>query len=300
MLRILSAVVTVVLLLGGAAWWYFRSNTTRLTSTGAAITASIAGATGSLPKAPRAVVIVVEENKSFQEIVDEPEHTPYIAGLIKQGALFTSSSGVAHPSQPNYFAMFAGVTNRNGDGCPASGVATNAPNLGAELLAAHHSFRAYAEDLPSPGYRGCTSGQYARKHAPWTHFDNIPADVGVPFTALRSYDSLPDVAFIIPNLLDDMHSGSRERGDAWLREHVGPLITWGKKNNALVVITWDESSAPLSNHIPTILVGPMVKPGRYNEPVNHYRLLRTIEDLLRIRSHAGRAADVPPITDVWR
>jgi acid phosphatase len=289
-----------VLVLTAAAWWYFRSSTTRLTSTGAAITASIAGLTGTLPKRPRAVVVVVEENKSFAEIVDEPGHTPYIASLIERGALFTNSSGVAHPSQPNYFALFAGMANRNGDSCPATGVSTVAPNLAAELLSAGRAFRAYVEDLPRTGFRGCTSGQYARKHAPWTHFDDIPANVGVPFAALRSYEDLPDVAFIIPNLLDDMHSASRERGDAWLRAHLDPLIAWGQTHNVLVIVTWDESSSPLSNHIATIFVGPMVKPGRYEEPVNHYRLLRSIEDLAGLRSHAGHAATIPPITDVWR
>ncbi|MFN2459203.1 MAG: alkaline phosphatase family protein [Candidatus Velthaea sp.] len=299
MLRVVAAAVALVLAVGGGLWWYFRSGTTRPT-TAAAITASIADATGALPDTPRAVVVIVEENKSFHDIVDEPEHTPYLAALIKKGALFTHASGLAHPSQPNYFALFAGRITRNGDSCPASGLATTAPNLAAEVLAAHRSFRAYSEDLPSVGFRACWSGQYARKHAPWTHFDNIPAGVGVPLTALRSFDELPDVAFIIPNLLDDMHSASRERGDAWLRAHVDPLLAWAKRRNALIVITFDESSAPVTNHIPTILLGPMVKPGRYDEPVDHYRVLRTIEDLFRIRTHAGHAAEVPPITDVWR
>lgn len=299
MARIAAAVAALVLLVAAGGWWYFRSSTTRPTSAGAALTAMAVEAGGALPK-PRAVIIVVEENKSYEQIVDEPEHSPYLAALIKEGALFTHSSGLAHPSQPNYFALFAGVITRNGDTCPASGLSTTAPNLASELLDAHRHFRAYAEDLPAKGFRGCASGEYARKHAPWTHFDNIPASVGVPFSYLKSYDELPDVAVIIPNLLDDMHSASRERGDTWLRGHVAPLIAWAKKHNSLVIITWDESSAPLSNHIPTIFVGPMVKPGRYDEPVDHYRVLRTVEELFRIRTHAGHAAEVSPIVGIWR
>jgi hypothetical protein len=300
MLRFVAAAVAIVLLVAASVWWYFRSSATRATNAGAALTASIAGATGALPRTPRAVVVIVEENKSFQQIVEEPEHTPYLAELIKQGALFTHSVGLAHPSQPNYFALFAGAITRNGDSCPASGLATTAPNLATELLATHRTFRAYSEDLPQPGFRGCVNREYARKHAPWTHFDNIPVTAGVPLTALRSYDELPNVAFIIPNLLNDMHSASRERGDAWLRARVDPLVTWAKAHDSLIIVTWDESSSALSNHIPTIFVGPMVKPGLYDEPVNHYRVLRTIEDLFRIPSHAGHAAEAPPITDVWR
>jgi acid phosphatase len=299
MKRVVGVVVVVLLLAGAGAYWYFSSGRTRATELPAKIGALAAGALGTLPK-PRSVIVIVEENKSYDQIVAEPEHAPYINALAKQGALFTHSYGVAHPSQPNYFAMFAGRINDNGDGCPATGIPADAPNLGAEVIASHHAFRAYAEDLPRPGFSGCASGEYARKHAPWTNFTNVPPHDAVPFSELRSYDALPDVTFIVPNQLDDMHSASIERGDAWLRVHADPLVAWAKRHDALVILTWDESSEPLSNHIPTIFVGPMVKPGRYDEQVDHYRVLRTIEDLVRIPTHAGHAADVPPIADVWR
>ncbi len=110
--------------------------------------------------------------------------------------------------------------------------------------------------------------------------------------------TLPDVAFVIPNLVHDMHSASIESGDAWLHDHVAPLVAWAKRNNALIVITWDESSARLTNHIPTLFVGPMVKPGRYDEVVSHGRLLRTIEDLFALR-HAGSATTATSILDCW-
>ncbi len=298
--RAVAVAVVIILAAGAGAFWYFNSSRTRATNLPATIGALTAGVLGKLPKPPRSVIVIVEENTSYEQILEEPEHAPYINALAKQGAVFTHSYGVAHPSQPNYFAMFAGQTDTNGDGCPAAGIPTIAPNLGAELIAAHHTFRAYAEDLPYPGFRGCASGEYARKHAPWTHFSNIPANAAVPFSYLRSYDTLPDLAFIIPNQLDDMHSASRERADAWLRDHVDPLVAWARQHDALVILTWDESSAPLSNHIPTIFVGPMVKPGRYDESIDHYRVLRTIEDLFRLRTHAGHAADVAPIANVWR
>jgi acid phosphatase len=42
----------------------------------------------------------------------------------------------------------------------------------------------------------------------------------------------------------------------------------------------------------------MVRPGRYSDPITHYRVLRTIEDLYGL-PHAGHAADVPPIAGIW-
>ena len=294
-----AVVLGIILLVGlaGGALWYFRTSNTRLTPE-PAIVAGMLPRTGHLPTRPRSVVIVIEENKTYEQIVGHPERAPYINSLAKGGAVFTHSYGVAHPSQPNYFAIFAGATNRNGDNCPATGIATTAPNLASELLAAHHTFRAYAEDLPAAGYLGCKSGEYVRKHAPWTHFTNIPATVAVPFSTLQTYDSLPSVAFLIPNLLGDMHSASIQRGDAWLKTHVDPLVRWAAKHDTLIVLTWDESDTPAGNHIPTIFVGPMVKPGRYDEEIDHYRVLRTLEELFAL-PHAGMAGAVAPITDVW-
>jgi acid phosphatase len=298
MRRALVAAVAVVTLVAAGAWWYLRPSVTRVIPVPAVAVVSGSITLGHLPRTPRSVVVVVEENKDDEDVLGDP-NAPYINALARAGAVFTHSFGIAHPSQPNYFAMFAGRTNRNGDGCPAAGVPAAAANLGAELLAVHRRFTAYAEDLPSPGFAGCTYANYARKHAPWTHFSNLPGSASQPFSALRSYDALPDVAFIIPNLLDDMHSASVRRGDAWLRDHVGPLIAWAKTHGTLVVITWDESDSPLTNRIPTIFVGPMVKPGRYDEQITHYRVLRTIEDLFAL-PHAGLSAQAAPIVDVWK
>jgi acid phosphatase len=134
---------------------------------------------------------------------------------------------------------------------------------------------------------------------PWADFDNVLPAENLPLSALpSSYDRLPTVSFIIPNLLDDMHSASIGRGDAWLRTHVGPIVDWARTHDTLVIVTWDESDDTVGNHIPTIFLGPMVRPGRYSDPITHYRVLRTIEDLYDL-PHAGHAADVPPIAGIW-
>jgi acid phosphatase len=246
---------------------------------------------------PAHVVVVIEENRSFEQIVGNPS-APYINRLIRRAALFSGSHGVTHPSLPNYFALFAGRTNTNGDGCPATGIPTDAPNLASELIAAHRSFTGYAEALPTPGFTGCWAGTYARTHAPWVHFSSVPASASVPLAALRSYDDLPTVAFIVPDVLDDMHDGSIRRGDAWLAAHLEPLLAWGWTHGVLVIVTWDEGF-DATNHIPTIFVGPMVRPGRYAEYIDHFRVLRTIEALYRLPS-LGATRSASPITDCWR
>jgi acid phosphatase len=275
---------------------YFSSGHTRISDVPRSVVAAVAP---DLPKAPSHVVVVVEENKEFGDIAGKTRSAPYLNALIARGALFTRSYGIAHPSQPNYVALFAGTPDTNGDHCPPAGIDTNAPNLATQLRAAHRSFAGYSEDLPQAGSRVCWAGQYARKHVPWADFDNVLPSENLPLSALpSSYDRLPTVSFIIPNLLDDMHSASIGRGDAWLRTHVGPIVDWARTHDTLVIVTWDESDDTVGNHIPTIFLGPMVRPGRYSDPITHYRVLRTIEDLYGL-PHAGHAADVPPIAGIW-
>jgi phosphatidylinositol-3-phosphatase len=280
--------------------WYFSSGRTRIiTLPPWAMTAGDPSPVAAQLPRPAHVVVIVEENKSFSQIIGNVREAPYLNELASRGAVFTRSYAIAHPSQPNYVALFAGRTNPDGDGCAVLGIPPYSDNLGAELIRSKRTFVGYAEDLPRPGYRGCVAGNYARKHAPWAHFTTIPDASIEPLTALpRDWDRLPNVSFVTPNILNDMHSGSIRRGDDWLRRRMGPLITWAAQHDTLIVITWDESSAALTNHIPTIFLGPMVKPGRYDEPITHYRVLRTLEDLYGL-PRDGSAASVSPIDDIW-
>jgi phosphatidylinositol-3-phosphatase len=300
--RIAAVAVLVLIAAGLTGWWYFNAGRTRIVELPESLqVAARAVAPGATLPRPAHVVIVIEENKSYEQIVGNTEDAPYLNELAARAALFTNSYGVAHPSQPNYLALFAGVTNTNGDGCVVLGVSPTADNLGAEVLASGRAFVGYAEDLPRSGFRGCQAGNYARKHAPWTHFRTLPVSSNQPFTAFPAadYGRLPAVAFVVPNVLNDMHSGSIGRGDAWLRRVLSPLVAWAQAHDTLVIITWDESSAPLTNHIPTLFLGPMVKPGRYAQTVTHDTVLRTVEDLYGL-PHAGAAAAAQPIVDVWR
>jgi len=256
----------------------------------------LAAALVPLPR-PAHVVVVIEENHTLAQIVASG-NAPYLTAVARSGALFTRATAEMHPSLPNYFALLAGLTNTNGDGCPALGIPPAAPNLASELLAAHLTFAAYSESLPGTGFIGCWAGTYAQKHAPWTHFTNIPQNLHHPLTALTSFDALPTVAFIVPNVDDDMHDGTVKAADDWAEDHLTPLLRWAATHDTLVVFTWDEGY-DAANSIPTMFVGPMVRAGRYPERVDHYRVLRTLEDLYGL-APTGKAAGVAPITSIWR
>src|SRR5262252_7314729 len=247
---------------------------------------------------PDHIVIVIEENHSFSEIIGSSS-APYINSLAQQGALFTNSFAIEHPSEPNYLDIFSGsnqgITN---DNCPVGPFST--ANLGSEVIAAGKTFIGFSENLPSAGSTVCTSGAYARKHNPWVNFSNVPTASNQPFTSFPTdFTTLPTISFVIPNLNDDMHDGTIAQGDTWLKNHIDPYVQFAKTHNSLLIVTWDEDDSSASNHIPTIFFGPMVKQGQFGETIDHFNVLRTLEDLYGL-GRAGQSANVSPITDIWQ
>ena len=246
---------------------------------------------------PRHVVVVIMENHSYTDVIGNPQAS-YINALARSGALFTSSYGVSHPSEPNYLALFSGSTHGvTSDQCPTS---LHAPNLAADLITAGFSFAGYSEGLPATGSQVCEQGGYARKHVPWADFPGLPATVNQPLTgfAADGFAALPAVSFVIPDLCHDMHDCPVASGDAWLRAHLGGYAAWAQAHDSLLIVTFDEDDGSHGNQIATIFVGAHVVPGNYREHINHFSILRTLEDEYGL-AHDGAAAGSAPITGIW-
>ena len=262
----------------------------------------------SIPSLPRPdhIVMVIEENHSYSQIIDSP-NAPYINRLAAQGAVFTQSFGATYPSQPNYLALFSGSTQGITDNsCPHT---FTTPNLGHALLAAGLTFTGYSEDLPSVGSLVCSVELYARKHNPWVNWQDsatngLPATANVPLTSFPTdYTTLPTVSVIVPNQVNDMHHGKDpdtiQTGDRWLQEHLDAYVQWAQHHSSLLIVTWDEDNKKENNRIATLFVGPMVQAGRYDQRITHDNVLRTIEDLYGL-SHSGATADAAPIAKIWK
>ncbi|HEY1484859.1 MAG TPA: alkaline phosphatase family protein [Micromonosporaceae bacterium] len=245
-----------------------------------------------LPR-PAHIVIVLEENKSPKLLAS---HAPYIAALERHGANFTDAFAETHPSQPNYLALFSGSTHGvTSDACPQT---FGGGNLGAQLLSAGRTFKGYAESMPSDGYTGCTSGLlYARKHTPWVDFSTVPRSDSLRYSHFpqHNFAALPTVSFVTPNLCDDMHDCSVARGDAWLKANLSAYASWAKSHNSLLIVTFDEAEGGVPNRIPLVMYGAPIVTGVYAQKVNHYSILRTIEDMYGLRC-LGNACDVKPMT----
>ncbi|WP_261808014.1 alkaline phosphatase family protein [Paenibacillus sp. N3.4] len=246
---------------------------------------------------PDHIVIVVEENHSYEKIIGHPS-APYMNALAEQGAFFTQSYAVTHPSQPNYLLLFSGANQGvKDDSC---GHVFKTANMASELLHAGYTFGGFSEDLPSVGSFACTHSQYGRKHSPWVNFTNVPKETNMPLDQFPSdYNNLPTVSYVIPNMDHDMHDGTIKTADDWLKNHLGPYIEWAKTHNSLFILTWDEDDSSKDNHIPTIFIGQMVKKGHYDQHITHLNVLRTLEDLYNLPP-VGNSADAGPIQHIWQ
>lgn len=253
---------------------------------------------GILPK-PDHIVIVVEENKSYDQIIDNKK-APYINKLIRSGASFQKFYAITHPSEPNYLALFSGsIQDLTDDSCPHQ---YTTENLSSILAKAGYSFTTYSQSLPKTGYKGCRHGAYVRKHNPATNWQgsNVGSNENLPFRDFpQNYNKLPTVAFVIPDLDHDMHDGSISAGDTWLRANLKHYARWAQNNNSLLVVTWDEDDDSQQNQIATIIVGAHVRPGTYDTPINHFNLLRTIEAMYGL-PFLAKSAQAIPITSPWR
>jgi acid phosphatase len=243
------------------------------------------------------VIVVVMENRDYSLIIGSPQ-APFINGtLVPQAALMTDSHAITHPSQPNYLALFSGSTQGiTDDSCPHS---FGTPNLGQEVIAAGKTFDGFSESMPKDGYTGCSAGRYARKHNPWVNFTNVPASSNLIWYDLPG--GQPTVSFIVPNLCNDMHDCSTMTGDNWLKANLPAILMYDSANNGLLILTWDEADPDNNgkNRIATLLLGPMIVPGRYDQTVDHYNVLHTIEEIVGVACTA-HACGAKVLSGMWQ
>ena len=263
------------------------------------------------------IVVVMEENKDYEEIIGS-RNAPYINDVLKkEGASLTQMFAEEHHSEGNYFFLISGSDQKVGytDVVPQSTFKTI--NLASELIRTGHSFKGYSEDLPEIGSTVARQGLYARKHSPWVSFSNIPngktvadsSNLRFPQDFPSDFNQLPTVAFITPNLRNDMHDGKGPAavaaGDNWLRQHLDAYYQWAKQHNSLLILTFDENSEftfsggvtnpgdrdlRKKNRIATIFAGAHIKPGEYPEDkgVTHVNILRTLEAMYKLNKSGAQ------------
>ncbi|HEY8676409.1 MAG TPA: alkaline phosphatase family protein [Candidatus Dormibacteraeota bacterium] len=250
------------------------------------------------------VLVVMEENRGYKATLGTCSADPYLCSLASGYASYTSWFGILHNSLPDYIAIIGGSTH----GCPGS--ACGVTDLGGQLSKAGTPWTAYMESMPSPCYLGSTSGQYTLTHNGFAHFhdDNtgpchvLPYPGSIKTVAALTGVSAPDYVWITPNQLNDMHSGSVQQGDAWLKANLAPVLasSWFKNFNSTVIVTMDENNAqplPAGGQVPMVVISNAAKgQGHLTMQGNHYGTLRAIEEaygLTRLGAAANAANGDP-------
>jgi acid phosphatase len=267
------------------------------------------------------IIIVVEENKDYDQIIGSPA-APYLNKLASGGACLVRMFAEEHPSEGNYFWLFSGSNQGVGFFDQVPRAKLTASSLGEQLIKKGLSFKGYSQSLPATGSEvdvtppGCSYPcVYGRKHVPRVSFANVPNGRTVETSSsLRfadfpsDYTRLPTVAFVIPDMEHNMHDGavkdSVPAADAWLQRNLDGYHQWANAHNSLLIVTVDEnddkaghrgltdpsvspdhdqSQHDLQNRIATIFAGAHVKPN-YAEPagMTYVNILRTIEAMYEL------------------
>ena len=227
------------------------------------------------------------ENKGYAATLGTCSADPYLCSLAAKYASFTNSHGVTHPSEPNYVAFDSGAVNgcTTDSSCKANSLSQT--DLGGQLTAAGVPWVDWQKSMPSACYTGGSSGGYALKHNPFEMFkDNQSVCKSRPYpgtsAAVTTLDgaSAPDFVWISPNLTDDMHDGTVQQGDAWLKTNLAAILAspWFTGFNSTVIVTMDEGDAGSTNQIPTVVISRVSHgKGAVTTSINHYAVLEAIE-----------------------
>src|SRR3989454_739333 len=266
-----------------------------------------AATTGVVPRFNH-VFIVVEENTDYADVIGGTAMV-YLDSLAHEYGLATQYYGDAHPSIGNYFMMTVGDTITDNDGY--SSIVT-ADNIVRRLVAAGKTWKAYAEDLPSVGYTGGDSGNYARKHNVIALLsdvvnDSVQRNKLVPYTQFATdlaSNAFPNYSFIVPNLCNDAHDCSLSTADTWLQTNIDPLVKSAQfQQDGLLIILFDEAARDSTNgggRVAWVVVSAQAKPGYQSTRVyQHARTLRLSLKALGVTAFPNGAATAPDMDEFF-
>jgi len=262
----------------------------------------------ALPKFSH-VVLLVEENHSYSDVIGNSQ-MPYFNSLASQYALAGEYFANAHPSLPNYLMLTTGQIETYDDGFTGT---ISDDNVVRELVKAGKTWKAYAESIPSAGYLGADSGNYARDHNPFTYFSDVQSDSSqaaniVPFTQFATdlaNNALPQYSFIVPNLIDNAHNGTLAQADSWLQSNIAPLIADSSfQTSGLLIITFDESEqSDIQNgggQVATLIISSQAKKGYISKTMyQHQSTLRLTLAASGMDTFPGMAANAPDMTEFF-
>lgn len=294
----------------------------------------------SVPAFRHVFVVVFENESRDAVFGSGAADAPYLNSLARSWSFLDRSYGVAHNSLPNYIAMTSGQppTSTTRADCPVYNCVypDRIPNIADEIQGSGRTWKVYLDGTDEPCVHGVENrpdpyaayvpgaNSYAQRHNPFVYYGDVvhrPARCRrhlLPYAALTAdlaADHLPDYGLLVPDLCHDGHDRSCgiAAADTWASRQIPRLLASPDfRDGGVLFVTFDES-APSDTagccgdsdggRIGTIVVSPTWgRPAGYRSrsPVNHYSLLRTIEDAWGL-DLLGRSQDpgIHPMTDLF-
>jgi acid phosphatase len=261
------------------------------------------------------VVLVMEENQSFDTVVGNSNVWPNLNNLIRNGALPTNYYANSHPSIGNYFMLTTGQLLTTDDN---STTVWDVDNIARRMLAAGVPFRIYAEGI-TQGYVGGNTGLYLIRHDPFAMLSDVASNPQVanetiwPFSQFATdlaNGTLPEFSYIVPDVDDDAHNGTPQQADTWLQTNVVvPLSNFSAfqlGGDGVLIVDFDEAADSDSTngggHVAPVLWGPIVKVGYMQTSAalyQHQSMLRTMVEALQLANPPGAAASAPEMSEFF-
>jgi acid phosphatase len=260
-----------------------RTSTATLASATGAGAGAGAAARAKAPAVTKAIVFVVENHSLAQMRSGMPRTYRFAT----QHAYATDYRAIRHPSLPNYVAIAAGSTLGVADDANPSAHRLRANNVFRQARTHGKSAKVYADAMP----HNCTltnSGSYAVRHNPWTYF--VPDRAGcrehdVPATRLThdaAAGTLPNVGFVIPDVIHDAHDGTLTQADSWISSRIATLTAgpdW-KAGRLAIVVTADEDDTHHGNKVLTLVATRHQTRRVVHAPLSHYSLAGFLDDVI--------------------
>ena len=276
------------------------------------------------------LIVILFENENLGS-VNGNAAAPYISSLATKCGQATQYADNCFTdnllSLPHYLALTSGSNcntglDKTGTGCITDDNDATSHHLTTQSIFDQvSSWKSYQEGMPSACDQSSGGDSYACKHNPAAYYSGLASctssDVAIPsvvcdpstkmkacgspsnaFTQDLANDTLPAFSFVSPNLVNDMHDGTVTQADNWLYTYL-PLVFASKaylRGDVAVMVLWDEQSTfQFGGATPNVFISPYITAGTLaTETINHFSVLRAMENALGITTYLGCASGTKP------
>lgn len=272
------------------------------------------------PARIRHVIVLFMENQPYDAIIGSPQ-APYVNDLASRCGLATNFHNITHPSAPEYLTATSGELGGIGD-CPPVFLDPSWPptcpdmndNIFHQAMAVGETWKNYEESMATNCFEGEDDSNYDINHNPAAYYTDLGGPSGAADSPCKQFDvplgtpqagnfetdlangRLPNYTFITPDLIHDTHNANIAEGDKYLSQLIPTIFNSPeyKDGSTVLFLTWDEGEGGSSDdcaynttdigcHVAMIVASPYTRPGsRSAKLFNHYSLLRTSEELLKL------------------